>query len=149
MPLKIVVLFLLAICSSFAADAIHSIKFKNDKLVTFTEQQEFTIYPLSERAMPAIQASLQREVVAADYLTGIKIKTNDPRNAAQTILGQISENIGQKLAPFWNSRLEITKPAAILTGAGKYSTWTIFITPAEGGDYWVTVSYVIEKSKDL
>ncbi|WP_162525368.1 hypothetical protein, partial [Rariglobus hedericola] len=114
----------------------------------FIEPKKYSIYPLSERAMPLMQTSTERKIVAADYITGIKIKTGNPDAAAQMILGQISDATKRKLAPFWNSRLKEAKPSIILSGIGKNSVWSIFISPADGGDYIVTISYVIEEETE-
>lgn len=131
--------------SAFGQTALHKIKFTDDKFVSFPARQTYAIYPLSERAMPAMQANTGRKVIAADYITGIKIKTANPEAAAQTILSQIADSTQVKLGPFWNSRLSEAKPSTMLTGIGKNATWSIFISPAEGGDYIATLSYVIEE----
>lgn len=148
MKTKLFCLFIACACTVVAQEAVHSLKFRDDKFVTFTGARNFTIYPLSERAIPVIQANTGRPVIAADYIVGIKIKTDDPANAAQMILGQIAENTGEKLGPFWNSQLNAVKPAAILTGVGKYSVWTLVITPVMDKDYLLTLSYLIEKSNE-
>jgi len=139
------ILSLLFSASVFGQAALHEIRFKDDKFVMFTGPKKFTIYPLSERAMPMMRTNTGRKIIAADYITGIKIKTENRDAAAQAILGQVSDAIKSKLGPFWNSRLIEAKPSAMLTGIGKNSVWTILISPAEGGDYIATISYVIEE----
>ncbi|EIP96363.1 hypothetical protein OpiT1DRAFT_00778 [Opitutaceae bacterium TAV1] len=139
------ILSLIIAASVFGQTALHEIQFSDQKFVSFPENRKYAIYPLSERAMPMIQANTGRNVIAADYIMGIKIKTENPEAAAQMILGQISDAIKMKLSPFWNSRLKEAKPSTVLSGIGKNSIWSIFISPSEGGDYVVTISYVIEK----
>ena len=143
-PLLFIFSLFFASCA-FGQTALHEIQFTDHKFVSFTEPKKYSIYPLSERAMPMMQTSTERKIVAADYITGVKIKTENPDAAAQMILGQISDATKMKLAPFWNSRLKEAKPSTILSGIGKNSIWSIFISPAVDGDYVVTISYVIEE----
>lgn len=145
MKLPLFILSLLFAASAFGQTALHKIQFADDKFISFPEPRSYAIYPLSERAMPAIQANTGRKIIAADYITGIKIKTANPDAAAQTILAQISDSTKVKLSPFWNSRLSEAKPATMLSGIGKNAIWSIFISPAEGGDYLATLSYVLEE----
>lgn len=144
MKIRTLCLFLTLACTALAQDALYKLKFEDAKCVTFSAERDFSIYPLSERAKPIVQANTKRVIIAADYLVGIKIKTDDPANAAQEILGQIAKGIGQEIGPLWNSALRKAEPASLLTGVGKTSTWSIFITPVGGRDYLATVSYVIE-----
>lgn len=131
--------------SVFSQEALHQIQFIDHKFVSFIEPKKYTIYLLSEPAMQMMRASTDRKIIAADYITGIKIKTDNPDAAAQMILGQISDATKIKLGPFWNSRLKEAKPSTILSSIGKNSVWSIFISPAKDGDYVVTISYAIEE----
>ncbi|TSJ73794.1 hypothetical protein, partial [Rariglobus hedericola] len=71
----LVIFSLLFISSAFGQTALHEIQFTDHKFVSFIEPKKYSIYPLSERAMPLMQTSTERKIVAADYITGIKIKT--------------------------------------------------------------------------
>lgn len=144
MKLPSLLIFLLLAISANGQTALHRITFSDHKLVSFPEARKHAIYPLSEHAAPVLRQSTGRNIVAADYLTGVRLKTGNPDAAAQVILAQIADATGQTLAPFWNSRISDAKPATVLTGIGAHSVWSVFISPGTDDSYVATISYVIE-----
>lgn len=146
--MKWLIMFLLSswVLASSAQVAVYHVAFKDTDNMKFMGERDVVIYPLSERAKPMVESNLQRHVKAADYASGIIVKTDKPEQAAQEILHQISTQTGEKIGPFQNSVLKKAAPTAILMGASKTSVWQVVLSPAQKGDYVLTISYLIKAS---
>jgi hypothetical protein len=140
--LFIIPLFIAA--SALGQTTLHEFQFADEEFISFTEERKCEIRAHDVGIQSKLSESIGRKIKSANYISGIKIRTNDPDRAADAIFRQISNATKIKITPFSSSGLKKAKPSTIMTGIGVKSVWSIFITPAEGGDYILTISYVIE-----
>ena len=134
--------------SAFAQTPVHQFSFDDTENVKFVRERSIAIYPASERMKPMLESNLQKKVKAADHISGIIIRTENPDMAIQDIFNQMSEKTGDKIGRVWNSVLKKASPTRILMGVNKSATWYIVISPAPDGDYVLTISYLIEEKKE-
>lgn len=134
--------------TTFAQEPVYQFSFDDTETMTFAGNKSITIYPLSERAKPTIESSLQKKVKAASHISGIMVTTKNPDMAMQEIMNQISEKTGVQLGGIWSSVLKNAEPTRILMGASKSTTWYFVLSPAPDGDYVLTISYLIEEKNN-
>lgn len=146
---KLITLLILAsTITAFAQKPVYQFSFDDTDTMTFTENKSVTIFPVSERAKPMLEGNLQKKIKAADHISGILVKTDNPDMAIQEIMNQVSEKTGEKLGRIWNSKLKKADPARILMGANKSTTWYFVLSPAPDGDFVLTISYLIEEKNN-
>lgn len=146
---KLITLFIVsATISVFAQEPIYQFSFENTDNMTFPADKNITIYPASERVKPMLESNLQKKIKAADHVSGIMVKTENPDIAIQEIMNQVSEKTGEKLGRIWNSVLKKADPTRILMGASKSTTWHFVLSPVPDGDYVLTISYLIEETNN-
>lgn len=131
--------------TAFAQSPVYQFSFDDTENMVFVGERSITIYPASERMKPMLESNLQKKVMAADHISGIIIKTENPDMAIQEILNQMSEKTGEKIGRVWSSVLKKASPTKILMGVNKSATWYIVISPAPDGDYVLTISYLLEE----
>ena len=111
----------------------------------FLDKRQITIFPVSERAKPALDKKRENGVRAADHISGIIIETENPDIAIQEIFNQLTPKTGEKIGRVWNSVLSSAKPTHILMGISMKSTWYCVLSPKEEGNFILTISYIIEE----
>lgn len=132
----------------FAQNPVYRFSFEDTDTMTFAGTKSVTIFPVSERAKPILESDLQKKVKAADHISGIMVNTENPDLAIQEIMNQVSEKTGEKIGRIWNSNLNKANPTRILMGANKSTTWYFVLSPAQDGNYTLTISYLIEEKNN-
>lgn len=146
---RIITLFVLTLSiTAFAQSPIYQFSFDDTEHMSFVGERAVTIYPASERMKPMLESSLQKKIKAADHLSGIIIRTENPDLAIQDIMNQMSEKTGDKIGRVWSSVLKKASPTRIIMGVNKSATWYLVLSPAPDGDYVLTISYLIEDNQD-
>ena len=143
---KLLILFITSLAiSTFAQEPIYKFSFDDTANAKFLGERDVTIFPLSDRAKPILNKNRGRDVQAADYISGIVVKTENPDIAAQEIFNQLSEKTGETIGRSFNSITSKANPTQILMGYSKTSVWNLVLSPHPEGNYVLTISYLIEK----
>lgn len=146
---KLITLFIVTLTiSAFAQEPVYQFSFDDTDNMTFAGNKNVTIYPASERVKPMLESNLQKKIKAADHVSGIVVKTENPDMAIQEIMNQVSAKTDMKLGRIWNSNLKKADPVRILMGASKSTTWYFVLSPSPDGDYVLTISYLIEETEN-
>ena len=111
----------------------------------YTGKAPLSIFPLSARMQTALRERVRPRVAAADYATGILIRTKNPNAAIQQVLAQIGQQSGRDLVAVHNSNTQKIQPTVIQLALDAHSVWCLLLTPRESDTFLLTCTYVIDE----